>query len=117
LRFERFEVDRACVETRRSACFHASRFESYGAQGFRDSVRSGIPRPAPFGVRSAAVHHSSEKGSRSQHDGVAGELDAHLGPYTLYAGFGPGGVEEELRRRILPDVEVHGVFERVPPLG
>ena len=38
-------------------------------------------------------------------------------PYALYAGFGPGGVEEELRRRILPDVEVHGVFERVPPLG
>ena len=54
---------------------------------------------------------------RRPHDGVAGELDAHLGPYTLYAGFGPGGVEEELRRRILPDVEVHGVFERVPPLG
>lgn len=98
-------------------CFHASRFESYGAQGFRDSVRSGIPRPASFGVRSAAVHHSFEKGSRSQHDGAAGELDPHLGFYALYAGFGRGGVEEKLRRRILPDVEVHGVFERVPPLG
>ena len=80
-------------------------------------MRSGIPRPASFGVRSAAVHHSFEKGSRSQHDSAAGELDAHLGPYALYAGFGPGGVEEKLRRRILPDVEVYGVFERVPPLG
>ena len=87
------------------------------------------------------MHQSSEESSRGEHDGAAGEFDAHAGPDprdTVRLRGGPevvpvrvrfcarggrsrgiraqGVVEQQFGRRILPDIEVSGIFQRMPPL-
>ena len=131
LRFEPFEIDRARIEPRGGSGLHASGLESDGPERLRDAVRRGVASPAPFGVRTAAMHQSVEKGAAGENRGPARGIRPHSGPYaanpqTLSVGglrlpsVRPGlfrrRFEQQLYSAVLPDIEVRRVLERMAPL-
>ncbi len=69
---------------------HASAFETDGPKALCDSVRSGVPRPAAFGVRGPQCITSSEECAGGEYDFPAGKFDAHAGPNAPDGEFSGG---------------------------
>ena len=115
LRLQRLEVDRPGIQPRGGTRLHAARFKPNGPQAFGDPVRCGIASTSPLGLLRTAVHHPRQKGAAGENHGPGSELHPHTCPHTGNPQTCVPPVEEQLRRGVLPNIEVGRVLERLPP--
>ena len=79
-----FEMNRPCVDTSRSTCFHPICLESQCNELLRDAIRSRFGGASSGYLRLAAMHQSVEEGTIGQHDRSGFHLDAQSSLHAAY---------------------------------